>query len=161
MTTTTPICPAEPTRTRSECERRWGSTPASMSDRFLEQRQRKIANLRSSGDLAGAERFGWLSLAALWANVATTSALAIDPRHQLDVGESMLVCLKDPGGAPRERDVIVNGTDLGAVDPRDAFALKFADLAAAAATQAVVDVDGSPLPAQIVIAAIAALVEGT
>jgi hypothetical protein len=158
MSATTPICPAAPARTRSECERRWGSTPASMSDRFLEQRQRKIANLRSSGDLAGAERFGWLSLAALWANVATTRALAIDPRHDLDVGASMLASLKNPGGAERVRDVVVNGTDLAAADPRDAYALKFADLAASAATRAVVDVDGSPLPAQIVIAAIAALV---
>ena len=158
MSAETPICPAAPQRTRTVCWHRWGSTPTSMSDRFLEQRQRKIADLRRSGDFAGAERFGWLSLAALWADVGTTGALAVDPHHGLDVAASMLASLKDPGSG-RGCDVIVNGTDLAGVDPRDAFALKFADLGASAATQAVVDVDGSPLPAQVVIAAIAALME--
>ena len=145
------VCPASPDRTRTITASRWGMCPTGMTARFLERRERSIHQYRSAGEPVVAERYGWLTIAGLWASLGPQATLNLDPAGQLDFTGSLIA---PPGQTqPNSRATIPN-TGLTAADPRDSFGLWLADLAADAATRAVVTVNDSPLSSAIVIDAL-------
>jgi hypothetical protein len=74
------VCPAAPARTKGFVVAGNPSDPVALADRWLTARASRIRSLRSAGHLRDAERYGWLTLAAVNAGVTPTIALALDPR---------------------------------------------------------------------------------
>jgi hypothetical protein len=147
MTRSLIVCPANPDRTRAISTARWGGCPTGMTARFLDRRQRAIHQYRSTGDAVTAERYGWLTLASLWVGFGPQAALSQDPTRQIDFTGTLIT---PPNQDPTDAPAPVPNTDLTATDPRDAFGLWLADLAADAATRAVVTIDDAPLSSAIV-----------
>lgn len=141
------VCPASPDRTRAIATSRWGACPIGMTARFLDRRQRAIHQYRSAGDPITAERYGWLTLASLWVGLGPQAALNQDPTRQTDFTGTLI---NPPDQDPTGAAAPVPNTDLTATDPRDAFGLWLADLAADAATRAVVTIDDGALSSAIV-----------
>ena len=141
------VCPAGPDRTRTYATSRWGRLPSGMTARFLDRRQRTIHQHRSAGDPVTAERYGWLTLASLSAGLGPQAALAKDPARTLEFAGTLIT-------PPDQQQIIPTGaipnTDLAATDPRDPFGIWLADLAADAATHAVVTIDDASLASAIV-----------
>lgn len=147
MTRNLIVCPAGPDRTRTFAMSRWGRLPTGMTARFLDRRQRTIHQHRSAGDPVTAERYGWITLASLWAGIGPQAALVHDPDRTLDFAGTLIT---PPDQHQAIHIVAIPNTDLAATDPRDPFGIWLADLAADAATQAVVTIDDAPLSSAIV-----------
>jgi hypothetical protein len=147
MTRNLVVCPAGPDRTRTFATSRWGRLPTGMTARFLDRRQRTIHQHRSAGDPVTAERYGWLTLASLWAGLGPLAALGQDPARTLDFAGTLITPPDQQQVVPT---VAIPNTDLAATDPRDPFGIWLADLAADAATHAVVAIDNAPLSSAIV-----------
>lgn len=141
------VCPAGPDRTRAFAMSRWGRLPTGMTARFLDRRQRTIHQHRSAGDPVTAERFGWLTLASLWAGLGPHAALGQNPARTLDFAGTLIT---PPDQHQAIHIAAIPNTDLAATDPRDPFGIWLADLAADAATQAVVTIDDAPLSSAII-----------
>ena len=146
------VCPAGPQFTTEFMTRSWGETPDTLSSQFLQRRYQTMCALRGDGDPASAERFGWRSLAALWVGFSVTEALDVPTGPDLD-WDSVVLNPPDRLTASTE-PVTVPGTTISTVDAVDRTGMWVSALAAAAATSAIVDVDGKPVAAGIVAAAI-------
>lgn len=140
------VCPASPDRTRTVATSRWGQLPTGTTARFLERRQRTIHQHRNAGDPVTAERYGWLTLASLWAGLGPQAALSQDPARPIDFTGTLVT----PPDQPPTPTAPIPNTNLAAPDPRDTFGLWLADLTADAATHAVVTIDDAPLSSAIV-----------
>ena len=152
------VCPASPSRTSEMLRDRWPAAPALTTDHFLQRRHQVMGELRRGGDPARAERFGWRSLAALWLGCSVSDALDVNTGEHLDWSHSNLTppASSDTaaGSDVSSACVPVPGTSLFAVNVADRTGPWMCDLAAAVTQSAVVHVDGQPVAAGIVAAAL-------
>lgn len=141
------VCPAAPDRTRAVATYRWGAYPTGMTARFLDRRQRAMHQYRLAGDPVNAERYGWLTLASLWAGLGPQAALDQDPARTLDFAGTLITPPDQHRAIPT---AAIPRTNLATTDPRDPFGVWLADLAADAAIRAVVTIDDASLASAIV-----------
>lgn len=149
----TPITPSAPERTLRLAGEHLGlAAKRRLQDapRALELRARRLRRLREAGDLATAERYGWLSLAAVLVGLPGARigrlnpvAAALDERAGAD---DLLPVPLLPAAAPQPRPIA--GTSLSAADPTDAAAFAIATLAARAMAVGAVEAGGRVLAAE-------------
>jgi hypothetical protein len=132
------ICPTSPELTRSFIEDRWGDKPVGLTAAFLNRRQQFMNNKRLAGHLRESERYGWLSIAALWLGLGPQEALKIDARTAPDFTASTLTAPQDLG----QQNAGIPGTSIKTYDPRDPVGLWAADLAADTSRYAAVEIAG-------------------
>jgi len=133
-----PVCPAGATHTLEFAIDRWESEPPGMTRRFLDRRETRMFELRGANQLRSAERFGWLSIAALWLGLGARYSTAIHTDHVnvSGVDDLLTIALVDLNPTIRA----VRGAGLDASDPTDPYGVIFADLAAATRTSHAVHV---------------------
>ena len=132
------ICPTSPELTRSFIEDRWGDKPVGLTAAFLNRRQRSMNNARLAGHLRESERYGWLSIAALWLGLGPQEALKVEAGAAPDFTASTLTAPPDLG----QQTAAIPGTGIETYDPRDPVSLWAADLAADTSRYAAVEIAG-------------------
>lgn len=131
----TPVAPCAPGVAQALLDVRFGREVSGRVDwdgRAAARRQRQMLDLRRSGALPQAERYGWLSLAGLLVGLTSTQMDTLDvdgvgvgarsgPRDVLPVFP-----VDPPAGQPAH----VAGTGIDVVDPRDRLGWEILILAA-------------------------------
>lgn len=132
-------------------------------DRATAVRHRRITEMRRCGELRSAERYGWLSLAALLLGMNSVAVERIDPSspgimHRAG-GRDIL---PDPLGEDEAPKLVpLLNTDIEVSDPRDPLGFGVIRLAASALTEVAVEVDGRRLGGAAVAASLRERLEKT
>lgn len=134
-----PVCPCSPSTTSALVATRWPGAEVSLRPTGLRRRADALINWRLRGDVAGAERYGWLSLAALLVKVPVDTVVVIDPyavdliSHPTIRGD--LLGLLEDGRLPgRFTSIAAGDVVIEAVDPTDKFGFMLVRLAATTAS---------------------------
>jgi len=159
-----PVTPCAPEAAVSFVERRFGEAVAKTIDpasRAGGARQRRITELRRSGELRYAERYGWLSLAAWLLDMPVRAVRDIDPGSNAFMHRAGGTdVLADPIGVdPAPALTTVADTGLEVSDPRDPLGFTVCEMLGVALSAGIVDVEGHSVGGGAVAASLRARLE--
>jgi hypothetical protein len=131
--------------------------------RAMAVRQRRILEFRRSGELRKAERYGWLSLAAVVLGMGQTALERIEPSSLAVMHRAgSRDILPDPLGDDYPPAIAELGdTGLQVSDPRDAFGFHVFSLAIAAVSAPTMEINGRRLGGAAVAASLRDRLEKT
>jgi hypothetical protein len=133
------------------------------NSRAMAARQRRILELRRSSELREAERYGWLSLAAVVLGMGQTAVERIEPSSSAVMHRAgSRDVLPDPLGDEYPPAIVeVGDTGLQVSDPRDAFGFHVFSLAIGAISAPVIEISGRRLGGAAVAASLRDRLEKT
>jgi hypothetical protein len=156
ITTDTPLTPTGPDATTRLLED-WSLAPVP-SARWLRSRAARIRNLRAQLDTAGAERYGWVTVAGTAAGVDPGRLARFDPTAPaLDTPADPTDILPSPLLVPPvTAAAVVPGTDVTVEVTSDPAGYEFARTVVAARSNPVVTFGGRTYPSEVFVDSVAA-----